>query len=100
MTMTSTVSAVRQRMIEDRAARKSGPRSQRSHIGKCRLFAAFWKRSTHTASADDLRRFQLYLVESVLSISNRNRIMTGVKFLLAVPCLLLVESFPAGAPML
>src|SRR5262245_62113318 len=100
MTMTSTVSALRQRMIEDMAARTLGPHSQRSHIHSCRRFAAFLKRSPDTASADDIRRFQLYLVESGLSISNRNRIMTGVKFLLAVPCLFLVESFPEGAPLL
>jgi integrase/recombinase XerD len=36
------------------------------------------------ATADDVRRFQLHLVEAGLSISNRNRIMTGVKFLLRV----------------
>ena len=29
----------------------------------------------------DIRRFQLHLIESGLSICNRNRIMTGVKFL-------------------
>jgi len=34
--------------------------------------------------ADDVRRFQLHLVENGLSIANRNRIMTGVKFLFRV----------------
>jgi site-specific recombinase XerD len=42
------------------------------------------KRSPDTATADDVRCFQLYLVESGLSIGNRNRIMTGVKFLFRV----------------
>jgi len=36
------------------------------------------KRSLDTAA--DVRRFQLHLVEAGLSIGNRNRIMTGVKF--------------------
>jgi site-specific recombinase XerD len=71
-------------MIEDMTARKLGPHSQRSHIYSCRRFAAFLKRSPDTATADDVRRFQLYLVESGLGISNRNRIMTGVKFLFRV----------------
>jgi integrase/recombinase XerD len=80
----STVSPLRQRMIEDMTARKLEPHSQRSHIHSCRRFAEFLKRSPDTATADDVRRFQLYLVESGLSIGNRNRIMTGVKFLFRV----------------
>src|SRR5262252_6128601 len=84
MSTNTTVSQLRQRMIEDMRARKLGPHSQRSHIDSCRRFAAFLKRSPDTATADDVRRFQLYLVESGLSIGNRNRIMTGVKFLFRV----------------
>jgi integrase/recombinase XerD len=66
------------------SARKLGPHSQRSHIYSCRRLAAFLKRSPDTATADDIRRFQLHLVEAGLSICNRNRIMTGVKFLFRV----------------
>ena len=79
-----TVSPLRQRMVEDMAARKLGPHSQRSHIYSCKRFAAFLKRSPDTATADDIRRFQLHLAEAGLSIGNRNRIMTGVKFLFRV----------------
>jgi integrase/recombinase XerD len=84
MSTDTTVSPLRQRMIEDMTARKLGPYSQRSHINSCRRFAAFLKRSPDMATADDVRRFQLDLVEAGLSISNRNRIMTGVKFLFRV----------------
>ena len=42
------------------------------------------KRSPDTATADDLRRFQLSLIEAGRSICNRNRIMTGVRFLFRV----------------
>jgi integrase/recombinase XerD len=84
MGTTNTVSPLRQRMIEDMTARNLGPHSQRSHIHSCRRFAAFLKRSPDTATADDVRLFQLHLVESGLSASNRNRIMTGVKFLFRV----------------
>jgi integrase/recombinase XerD len=78
------VSPLRQRMIEDMNARKLGKHSQRSHIHSCKRFAAFLKRSPETATPDDIRRFQLHLIESGLSICNRNRIMTGVKFLVRV----------------
>src|SRR5690349_12428098 len=84
MSIDTTVSPLRQRMIEDMAARKLGRHAQRSHIHSCRRFAAFLGRSPDTATADDVRRFQLHLVESGLSICNRNRIMTGVRFLFRV----------------
>jgi len=81
---TITVSPLRQRMIEDMNARKLGAHSQRSHISSCKRFAAFLKRSPDTATAEDIRRFQLHLAETGMSICNRNRIMTGLKFLLRV----------------
>jgi site-specific recombinase XerD len=80
----STVSPLRQRMIEDMNARKLGPHTQQSHIHSCKRFAAFLKRSPDTATAEDIRRFQLHLSETGMSICNRNRIMTGLRFLLRV----------------
>jgi integrase/recombinase XerD len=81
---TQPISPLRQRMIEDMNARKRGRHCQRSHLHSCERFAAFLQRSPETATADDVRRFQLQLAESGISICNRNRIMTGVKFLLKV----------------
>jgi site-specific recombinase XerD len=75
---------LRQRMVEDMAARKLGRHSRRSHLSSCERFAAFLGRSPETATADDIRRFQLFLIESGASICNRNRIMTGVRFLFRV----------------
>ena len=84
MSETNTVSPLRQRMIEDMAARKLNPHTQRSHISSCKRFAAWLKRSPDTATPDEVRRFQLHLVEGDASICSRNRIMTGVRFLFRV----------------
>ena len=84
MSETNTVSPLRQRMIEDMAARKLNPNTQRGHISSCKRFAAWLKRSPDTATPDEVRRFQLHLIESGTSICNRNRIMTGVRFLFRV----------------
>ena len=84
MSETNTVSPLRQRMIEDMAARKLNPHTQRSHISSCKRFTTWLKRSPDTATADEVRRFQLHLVEGDASICNRNRIMTGVCFLFRV----------------
>jgi integrase/recombinase XerD len=80
----SAVTPLRQRMIEDMAARNLGRHSRRSHLSSCARFAAFLERSPDTATADDIRRFQLFLIESGASICHRNRIMTGVRFLFRV----------------
>jgi integrase/recombinase XerD len=84
MSETNTVSPLRQRMIEDMAARKLNPHTQRSHIHSCKRFAAWLKRSPDTATPDDVRRFRLHLIDNGASICNRNRIMTGVRFLFRV----------------
>ena len=68
-----TISPLRQRMIEDMNARKLCAGTQKGHIRSCRRFAAFLKRSPDTATAEDIRRFQLHLAETAMSICNRNR---------------------------
>ena len=81
---TDTVSPLRRRMIEDMDARKLCAGTQRGHIRGCKRFAAFLKRSPETATAEDIRRFQLHLAETGLSIGTRNQIMTGLRFLFRV----------------
>jgi hypothetical protein len=71
MSETNTVSPLRQRMIEDMTARKLNPHTQRSHISSCKRFVAWLKRSPDTAMPDEVRRFQLHLIESGTSICNR-----------------------------
>jgi site-specific recombinase XerD len=82
--MSTAITPLRARMIEDMNARKLGSSTQRGHIHSCKRFAAFLKRSPDTAAAEDIRRFQLHLAEAGLSICNRNRIMTGLRFLFRV----------------
>ncbi len=81
---TDAVSPLRQRMIEDMNARKLCAGTQRGHIHSCKRFAAFLKRSPDTATAEDIRLFQLHLAKTSASICNRNRIMTGLRFLFRV----------------
>jgi integrase/recombinase XerD len=81
---TDAVNPLRQRMIEDMNARKLCAGTQRGHISSCKRFAAFVKQSPDTATLEDIRRFQLQLAETGVSICNRNRIMTGLRFLFRV----------------
>jgi len=81
---TEALIPLRQRMIEDMNARKLGKDTQRGHVYSCKRFAAFLSRSPDIATAEDIRRFQLHLSETGTSICNRNRIMTGLRFLFRV----------------
>ena len=55
MSETNPVSPLRQRMIEDMAARKLNPHTQRSHISSCKRFAVWLKRSPDTATPDEVQ---------------------------------------------
>jgi integrase/recombinase XerD len=81
---TRSISPLRQRMIEDMNARQLSAGTQRGHVRSCKRFAAFLKRCPDTASSEDIRRFQLLLAQAGVSIGNRNRIMTGLRFLFRV----------------
>jgi len=81
---TKAITPLRQRMIEDMNARKLCAGTQRGHILAGKRFAAFLKRSPDTATRDDIRSFQLHLADTGMSICNRNRIMTGLRFLFRV----------------
>ena len=57
------ISPLQVRMIEDMTARKLHPKTQTAHIRSCRRFAAWLGRSPDTATADDVRRFQVWSAE-------------------------------------
>ena len=77
--------------LERRALERKKP-ALRGHIHSCKRFAAFLNRSPDTATTEDIRRFQLHLAEACISICNRNRIMTGLRFLFRVTLRLIVSS--------
>jgi site-specific recombinase XerD len=83
-TTTPTGSPLRQRMIEDMRMRKLSEKTQSQYIRAVRRLAAFLGRSPDTATAEDLRNFQLYLVDHGVSPITLNVTITGLKFLFDV----------------
>ena len=81
---TDSVSSLRQRMIEDMGMRKMRDRTQEAYIRGVRRLARFLGRSPDTATAEDLRRFQLHLVKAGVSPITLNATLTAVKFLFQV----------------
>ena len=77
---TRTGTALRQRMIDDMRMRKLEPRTQDAYIRAVRKLAAFLTRSPDTATVEELRSFQLHLVDTGTSPITLNATLTGLKF--------------------
>jgi integrase/recombinase XerD len=83
-TTTPRVSPLRQRMIEDMRMRKLSARTQSGYIRAVRHFTGWLHRSPDTASAEDLRRYQLHCVDRGVSPITLNATITGLKFFFEV----------------
>jgi integrase len=84
MNSSKTISPLRQRMIEDMRMRKLAPHTQVGYIRAVRRFARYLNRAPDTATAEDLRNFQLYLVDHGASPITLNATITGLKFFFGV----------------
>ena len=78
---TQAVSPLRQRMIEDMMLRKLSPKTQSSYILAVKKLTHYLGHSPATASAEELRRFQLYLVDKGISSITLNATITALRFL-------------------
>jgi integrase/recombinase XerD len=83
-TPTPRISPLRQRMIEDMRMRKLAPKTQSAYIRAVRHFAGWLHRSPDTATAEDLRRYQLHCVDRGVSPITLNATITGLKFLFEI----------------
>jgi len=81
---TQRISPLRRRMIDDMRMRKLSDKTQHHYIRAVRQFAGFLGRSPDTASVEDLRRYQLHLVDQGVSPISLNAAITGLKFFFEV----------------
>lgn len=84
MTSTKSISPLRQRMLDDMAMRKLTPQTQRHYLRAVERLAKYLGRSPDQAEAEDLRRFQLHLVEQGVASTTLNGTITGLRFLFEV----------------
>jgi len=77
---TQKISPLRQRMIEDMRMRKLSPKTEAAYIRSVRKFTQFLRRSPDSATVEDLRNYQLYLVDHGISAISLNAAITGLKF--------------------
>lgn len=83
-TQKPSISPLRQRMIDDMRMRKLGEKTQLDYIRAVRNFTQYLGRSPDTASVEDLRKYQLHLVDHGISPASLNAAISGLKFFFAV----------------
>jgi site-specific recombinase XerD len=71
-------------MLDDMRMRKLNEHTQAGYIRAVRRLAAFLERAPDTATVEDLRRFQLHLVDGGTSPITLNATITGLKFFFEV----------------
>ena len=74
------ISPLRQRMLEDMRLRKLAPGTQTGYVRAVRKLAGYLRRPPDTATVEDLRNFQLHLVDQGTSPITLNATITGLKF--------------------
>jgi len=77
---TKPIGALRQRMLEDMRLRKLNAKTQSAYLRAVANFTRFLDRPPDTAEAEDLRRYQLHLVEQGTSSTTLNATITGLRF--------------------
>lgn len=74
------ISELRRRMLEDMAVRKFNETTRRNYIRHIAEFAKFLGRSPDTATADDVRRFQVHMSENGARPSTLNIATSALRF--------------------
>ena len=78
------ISPLRQRMINDMSVRNFVPDTQREYIRAVKNLTIFLKRSPDTATAEDLRAFQLHMTETGVRPPTINATVTALRFFFKV----------------
>src|ERR1700757_4406419 len=78
------ISPLRQRLIEDMAIRRLGPRTQHDYIRHVKKFADFLGRSADKATPEDVHRYQLWLGAIGTTVPTVNVIAPALRFFFRV----------------
>jgi integrase/recombinase XerD len=80
----AAISPLRRRMIEDMSVRKFGEKTQHDYLRQVEIFAKFLGRSPDTATAEDLRRYQVHQTESGVQAPSMNSSAVALRFFFTV----------------
>ena len=78
------ISDLRRRMLEDMAVRRLGEKTRHDYIKHVETFTRFLGRLLNTATAEDLRRFQVHEVQAGAKPPKMNTQVSALRFFLKI----------------
>jgi site-specific recombinase XerD len=76
----SAITPLRQRLIDDMEVRRFSRETQRNYIRDIGRFATFLRRSPDTATAEEVRRFQIEQLDAGVPVPTMNSIVSALRF--------------------
>ena len=80
------ITPLRARMIEDMRIRGLGDKAQKAHIRAIKDFAAILGRSPDTATPEELRAYQLHMIDTGIGIPTFNSRIVALRFFFSMTC--------------
>ncbi len=82
--MSERITQLRRRMIEDMTVRNLSPATQASYITAVKKFSRYHRRSPEHLGIEDVRAYQVHLVENAIAWASLNQIVSALRFLYGV----------------
>ncbi|MFZ0854261.1 MAG: site-specific integrase [Hyphomicrobiaceae bacterium] len=82
--MSERITDLRRRMIEDMTVRNLSPATQASYITAVKKFSQYYQRSPEHLGFEDVRAYQVHLVENAIAWASLNQIVSALRFLYGV----------------
>jgi site-specific recombinase XerD len=76
----SAITPLRQRLIDDMEVRRFSRETQRNYIRDIGRFATYLRRSPDTATAEEVRRFQIEQLDAGVPVPTMNSIVAALRF--------------------
>ena len=80
----SSISPLRKRMIDDMTMRRLSDKTQTSYLRHVIELSKYLNHSPHTATAEELRQYQLHLVKTGVATGSINAKLSGLRFFFEV----------------
>ena len=82
--MSKRITDLRRRMIEDMTVRNLSPATQASYITAVKKFSRYYRRSPEELGVEDVRAYQVHLVENAIAWATLNQTVSALRFFYGV----------------
>ena len=82
--MSERITQLRRRMIEDMTVRNLSPATQASYVHAVKKLSRYYRRSPEHLGVEDVRAYQVHLVENAIAWASLNQIVSALRFLYGV----------------